>query len=222
MSAKPRLLLPDTVVIITAMACGRWQALCDAYDVIVPSIIAFDEMQFFIDKSGRKQYVELVDATMAGRHRFVLKPSVSATGGATVASLDLIGGGEFTVWPAPLAELQETRAMLHPELRPRVDAGELEAITYLRLIPEGDGVAFVTADVGAIYATVAFDRAECAMSLEDVLAKCGKSTPLDFEFGAEHMKQSVSEGMTRKLQGRALAAGTPSVFSRPPRRRSGG
>lgn len=217
MSDKPRLLLPDTVVIIAAMACGRWPALCAAYDVMVPSIIAARETQFFVDEDGNRQYVDLVSVE-GDRHRFVVKPSASGVHGSKVASSNPIDSAEFKVWSASPTELLQTRAMLHPEMRTRVDNGELEAVTYLRLLPEGDGVVFVTADVGAIYATVAFDRTECAVSLEEVLAKCGKSVPLDYEFGDEHLKQSVKDGMTRKLQGRALSLATPSQGARRTRR----
>src|ERR1035437_130709 len=219
MSAKPRLLLPDTVVIIATMACGRWPALCGAYAVMVPSIIA-GEMQFYFDKDGVKQHVELVTAVTTGRHRFTHKPTVSGPGVSAAVNLDPIAAGEFALWSAPLGDLQHTKMLLHPELRPRVDDGELEAVTYLRLLQDGEGVAFVTADVGAIHATVAFDRPECGMSLEHVLAKCGHSMSLAYEFGDAHLKESVRDGEVRKLQGRALSG--PATSSKAAGRRKNG
>lgn len=224
MSAKPRLLVPDTNVIIEAMRRGRWVQICVAYEVVVPSIIA-KEMDFFPDLTtpGKRHHVTLTPL-VHGKHNFVLNQPVSgagAIGGADPAPDP--AGGEFLVWGAPVAEFNDTKLLLHPDLRERLDEGEQEAVTYLRLLDDeaSAGVAFATADVGGILATVAFDRTHCAVSLESILRKCGYSAALANEFRESHVQACVRDGQIRVAQGRALAHTTAPASSpaRVPRRR---
>ena len=195
------------MVIVTAMQRSRWVALCEAYEVVVPSIIA-GEMEFFDDDEGRRHHVQLEPIGTAGipgvggPHRFRLVGRVENPGAPPVSvTPDPIAAGKFEVWSASTSDLGQTDAMLHPSLRERVHVGEREAVTYLRLHPELEDVVFVTADVGAIHATVELDRSECAMSLETVLAKCGQSIALDYEYTAGHVTDCVRDGQARKLQG---------------------
>ena len=163
MSAKPRLLLPDTMVIHTAMRLQRWEPLCRAFYVVVPELIA-GETKFFDDADRWRTYVTLESAPTAGRHRFTV---VQAVGGPAVP--DTVQGGEFTLWQAPADEFGRTREMLHPDISGRVHEGEQEAVTYLRLADNPHTIWFVTADVGAIKATVALGFSNCPVSLDAVL-----------------------------------------------------
>ena len=200
MSAKPRLLLPDTMVIVAAMRLQRWEPLCSAFESVVPDIIA-DETEFFDDKNQRRIYVVVEPAPTAGLHRFSV---VQAAVGS--AAPDTVQGGEFTLWQAPAAEFLRTRDLLHPELSGRVHEGEQEAVTYLRLADHPHTIRFVTADSGAIQAVVAFGLGDCPVSLDAVLKSCGQQVALDDEFCDEHVRACVRLGGQRVATGRALAA----------------
>lgn len=175
MPRKPRLLLCDAVAIITAHEVGSWDELCGRYDVLVPSIV-IEEAHFYRDGNGCAIPIDLRQQVHSGQIR------------------------EYT---ASLGDYSSTAAMLHPELRVRVDDGEREALTFLRQ-DNGEDVWFITADGGAIEAAVAFDRGECAQSLDTAL----KSIGLTKSLSAHHMDRFVAEhkrlGGIRLAEGRAL------------------
>lgn len=176
MPKKPRLLLLDAGAIIVAFQSGGWDALCKAYEIIVPSII-IDEAHFYTDADGC-------------RHPIDLQPLVDA--------------GTIQGYEAPLAEFKNTRALLHPELRERVHDGEQEALTYLRT-HSIEGVAFVVGDGGAVEAAVALDVAECALSLESALRMCGLTKRLPEQHTEAFVKRKIGDGYVRVVQGRARA-----------------
>ena len=188
------------MVIVAAMRLQRWVPICRAFNVIVPAIIA-GETQFFDDHEGQRVYVDLRAAPTAGRHRFTVRSSAAAA----TAVPDPVANGEFTLWQASGPEFLKTRDLLHPELSARVDAGEQEAVTYLRLAADPDTILFATADAGAILATVAFGFSACPVSLEAVLKSCGQKVALSEEFCDSHVKECVRLGQQRVVTGRALA-----------------
>ena len=176
MRAKPRLLLLDAGAVIAAFQCRGWAALCAAYDIVVPSIIVA-EAHFYPDADGRRQPIDLAS---------------------------LVASNTIQEYEAPLAEFARTAALLHPELRDRVHAGEQEALTYLRTEPT-DGVAFLSADGGAIEAAVALGVGDCAMSLEAALQKCGQTKRLPERHTEGFVRRKVQEGSIRLVQGRSVA-----------------
>lgn len=207
MTAKPRLLLPDTMVILTAMRLQRWVPICRRFEVVVPAIIAA-ETRFFDDADGRRVYLDLEPAPTTGKHRFAVRASAAATLPVPVAgppAADPVADGEFTCWHASAIDLIETGELLHPELSPKVDDGEKEAVTYLRLADEPHDIWFVTADSGGIQASVAFGFSDCPVSLSAVLKNCGQQIALDVEFHDEHVKECIRLGKQRVATGRALA-----------------
>lgn len=176
MKSKPRLLLLDAGAVIAAFRCRGWSALCASYQIVVPSIIV-QEAQFFRDEAGKRQPIDLAA---------------------------LVEANAITEYEAPLAEFAATGALLHPELRGRVHAGEQEALTYLRTQPT-EGVAFLTADGGAIEAAVALGVGECAMSLEAALQRCGQTKRLPEPHTEAFVRRKLQEGSIRVVQGRSLA-----------------
>ncbi len=199
MATKPRLLLPDANVVLEAMRQGRWEALCRSAAVVIPELIV-DEVRFYQDKSGNR--IDLLHEAVPGssNHRLVVSQPV---GRAAVP--DAVSQGEFTIWQAPGAEFMKTKSLLHPDLASRVDDGEQEAITYLRLAPDPEGIQFLTADSGAIQAAVAFDFGQCLVSLDMRLKACGQQAAVAPEFGDEHLKRCRDLGAQRVIEGRALA-----------------
>lgn len=176
MRRKPRLLLLDAGAVIGAFACGGWAALCAAYEIVIPSIVVAESM-FFTDGDGRK-------------HGIDLEPFLS--------------DGRAVRYEADVAEFARTSAILSPELRQRIHAGEREALTYLRT-EETEGVAFITGDGAAIEATVALGVAECAISLEDALRRCGSQKPLPAMLCDAFVREHIRRGGVLLAQGRALA-----------------
>jgi len=176
MPPKPRFLLCDAVSIITAHELGVWDKLCSSYEILVPSIV-IDECEFYRDDQGQRIPIDLRTQVQQG----------------------IIS--EYQANPADFAA---TSALLHPELRARVHAGEREALTYLR-INEPDDVWFVTADGGAIEAAVAFDRGDRAVSLEMVLRRIGITKQLEKHHTDAFVVDHRRRGSIIVAQGRALS-----------------
>ncbi len=177
MPPKPRLLLLDNGAVIWAFKACAWDTLCNRFEIVVPSIIVRREAVYWEDSEGHRHPIDLVAEAEAGR---------------------------ITEYEATMSELARTAALLHPELRARVDAGEREALTYLRT-HETDGVAFVTADGAAIEASVALDVSETAMSLDAVLRSCGLTKVLPEHHRDGFVKRKIDDGGIRLVQGRARA-----------------
>jgi len=136
MRRKPRLLLLDAGAVIGAFACEGWDQLCKSYHIVVPTIV-IGEARFYHDSVGNQRPIGL------DHH---------------------IESGLIERFEASATELATTIALLHPYIRDRLHAGELEALTYLRLLEEKSGIGFISADGAAIQATYAFDAARCALS----------------------------------------------------------
>jgi hypothetical protein len=176
MKAKPRLLLLDAGAVIIAWQCGGWAALRANYQLIVPSIVVA-EAHFYPDRNGKKIPIDLAA---------------------------MVQTGEIQEYEATPDEFAATSSLLHASLRDRVHEGEQEALTYLRTQPT-TGVAFVSADGGAIEAAVAFGFGDAVLSLETVLQMCGHSKRLPDRHSAAFVRRKIEEGSTRLIQGRALA-----------------
>lgn len=177
MPPRPRLLLLDAVAVIAAYRCGGWVAVCDAYDVIVPATVIHAEAEFYLDREGNRVWIDLRQELAAGRIR---------------------------EYAATESEMAATVAILHPDLRSRIDPGEREALTYLRTQPVDD-LVFVTADGLAIEAAVALDHGERVWPLATVLDRIGHRKPLEYEHTEEYVARKRRDGGQRIALGRALA-----------------
>lgn len=163
MTQKPRLLLTDAGAVIQAHRFDVWKPLCVAYDIVVPKLVV-GEAAFFIADNVR--------------HPIDLDADIR--------------GGTCQVYEAPVDEFRATVASLPPQLRARVHDGELEALTYLAT-HETHGVAFVTADGGAVEAAVVMGISDVPMSLEAALAACGITKALPYP----HTEAFISEARRR-------------------------
>lgn len=178
MSARPRLLLLDACAIFEAFACGGWKALCARYELVVPSIVVRREAIFYFDADGRRISLDLPALVIAG---------------------------VITEYAATAAELADTSALFHPEFRPRLQDGELEALTYLRIHQPGPDTAFVTADGPAIEAVVLLGMSDRVISLASAFRSIGATKKLDSEFTDDFVKRKIREGGQRLATGRGLA-----------------
>jgi len=66
MRQKPRLLLLDAGAVIGAFACGGWEALCDAYHIVVPATV-IGEARYYLDPGGNQQTIDLEPYIASGR-----------------------------------------------------------------------------------------------------------------------------------------------------------
>lgn len=202
MSAKPRLLLLDSVVVLEAMRQAKWVPLCKHYHVILPSIVVGVELKYFVDMAGAHHELVLEPVPGSPNQRFR-----TLTMGLKTPDADCpVWAGEFAVWEAAPLDYQQTGEMLHSDLSGMVHDGEREAVTYLRLIDDEETTYFVTADAGAIKAAVAFERTENLLCLQDVLTKCGHTVAkLEEHFQSAFLKKAIHAGQAMKIQGRARA-----------------
>lgn len=165
MGAKPRLVLLDAGAVIHAHRCGGWAMLCARYEVFVPAIVA-GEATFYVDETTKARVpIDLESDFAAGR---------------------------INRYEATAPDFAATAAALPAQLRGRVDDGEREALTYLRVVGTKD-TAFLSADGGAIEATVVLGFSDVAMSLQQALQMCGVTKALPYE----HTEAFIAEAKRR-------------------------
>ncbi len=164
MAVKPRLVLVDAGAVIHAHRCAGWGQLCSSYEVIIPTIVV-DEAAFYIDDDRNRIPIDIGPDLAAGR---------------------------VTTYSASADEFAATSAALPSSLRARVHAGELEALTFLRVGGTKD-TALLTADGGAIEATVILGFSDVAMSLQRALQLCGVTKTLSYE----HTEAFITEAKRR-------------------------
>lgn len=165
MVARPRLVLLDAGAVIHAHRVGGWKPLCAAYDVIVPGIVV-GEATFFVDVNGNRTPIDL--------------------------SVDF-AAGVAKRYDALVPDFAATTAALPHQLRVRVHDGELEALTFLRTQGTRDTV-FLSADSGAIEATVVLGFSNVAQSLEKALQACGITKALPYEHTEAFIREAKGRG----------------------------
>jgi hypothetical protein len=178
MAGKPRLLLLDAGAVFAAMRAEAWDALVDAYEIVVPATVVRVEAVFYTSREGRRVAIDLRDEAVAGR----------------------ISEVEMTA-----AEIDRVRLRFTPDFRERLDPGELEAIAYLLANPEGD-IRFVSGDGPAIQAAVMLDDDRRVLALAEALALCGYSKKLPHQYSHEFVQRHAKEGAMRRIQGRGLTS----------------
>jgi hypothetical protein len=157
--------LLDAGPIIEAHRCDCWSLIVSRFALIAPATVV-DECKFFVDADRKQIPIDL-------------QPQISA--------------GGLSVWSASAADLRDILAALPIQLHPRLHGGELEALVYLRA-HEGEDIAFVTADNGAVEATVILGMSDKAWSLERVLKSCGFTKSLKEEHTESMIARAKSKG----------------------------
>lgn len=179
MGQKPRLLLLDAGAVFASLRFKAWDAILEAYEVVVPSVVVRVEAQFYVDQEGERIEIDLRDDVAGGRIREV---EMSA------------------------GEIDALKRMFTPDFRDRLDDGELEGLAYLIANP-GEDIRFVSGDGPAIEAVAMLDEDARVISLGEALDLCGRSKSLPHQFSREFVKRHVSEGMIRRIQGTGLSDG---------------
>lgn len=177
MGTKPQLLLLDAGAVFACLRFDAWDAIVDAYEVVVPSIVVRIEVEFYVNQQGERIEIDLADDVARGRIR-----EVSMT----------------------VSEIEALKQTFAPDFRDRLHEGELEGLAYLLANP-GMDIRFVTGDGPAIEAVAMLDEDARVLSLGEALDLCGRSKSLPHQFRREFAKRHVSEGMIRRIQGRGLS-----------------
>ncbi len=96
-------LLLDANAIFEAYRYGVWQAVLDAYRVVIPSSVVRDEAQFYITRDDcRRKEIDLPE---------------------------LVQSGDVIEWVASAAQIAAVRARFNQVFVQGLDAGETEALT---------------------------------------------------------------------------------------------
>lgn len=176
MGRKPRLLLLDAGAVFAAMRLDVWDALVDAYEIVVPATVVRVEAVFYTDREGRRVEIDL-------RQK--------------------VGMKRITEIEMTVDEIDDVRVRFTPEFRERLDPGELEALAYLLAQPELD-IRFVSGDGPAIQAAVMLDDDRRVIALAEALDLCGYTKNLPHQFTREFLERHASEGALRRIQDRGL------------------
>ena len=66
---KPRLLILDTEAVIHLCEIGKWDALLEAYEVVLPETVAMKECRYYEDDSGYRIEISITEDIDSGRIR---------------------------------------------------------------------------------------------------------------------------------------------------------
>jgi hypothetical protein len=177
MPKKPLIFLLDAGPVIRLHELSLWNDVIDRADLVVPGLIAREEVHFYTSPEGKKR-IDLGDQAAQNLIR--------------VIDVDLV-------------ELAETQALFDASIRDSVHPGEMEALTVLRLW-EGAVPGFCTADRLATIALCLLGFAETALSLEELLEHVGLGRTVGPKwYGERAMQDWLKEGRARRITREGLA-----------------
>lgn len=181
MSTKPKLYLLDANVLLQLHRLQIWNEVLQRAIVVLGSIVADQESRFW----------QADDRTMWG---IDLQPDLQA--------------GRLKILGAEAADLAAVAQVFDPTMAESIHAGELEAITLLRVwdAAEDPPPLFCTGDRKAVEATCLLGLGHLTVSLEEVLHQLGVPCPpgLKSWFRKLTMEAWVREGKLARIQGRGL------------------
>lgn len=168
-------LLLDADVVIDAHSLGMWDKLLARNRVHIGSVVLRTEVDYYIDKNGRRRNINLIS-----QHRAKKITELSAT----------------------LAEQRILKERFDAMLGPKLDPGETESLVILERVPE---LMFCTFDYAAITAAVLLDIGNRVISFETVLKKCGLSRRrLQRKHSEERFKHIVKTAQLMRVMGQGL------------------
>lgn len=110
--------------------------------------------------------------------------------------------GRIHVFDATPADMAAFRGQFDAEYLERLDPGETECLAYLLLASSEHLLCSADAIVYRVLGNL--DRGEQGISLEEILAKLGRSRKIRPQFTKDFRKRCTQEGVTARLQGRGL------------------
>jgi hypothetical protein len=180
---RPRLLLLDANIVIEAHCLGVWEKLTRAVEIVLPSTIADDEVQFYEDpETGDHLPIDL---------------------------RQLLANGTITKADATAEELQDLYTQFEPLFVAGIDLGEAEALALLLSGRIAD-CHFCTADKPAIQALALLGFGDQGISLEALLQTTGVKPRSSLRRGYREaaFQQEIRAGEAMRILDQGLAKGS--------------
>jgi hypothetical protein len=174
---RPKCVLLDAMIIITAHEKGIWLSLIEAFEIVVSSIIARDEALFYSEKEG-------------GIPKAIDLPKLTAD-------------GKITELAATVEELKRLSNIFDPIFIEGLHAGESEALALLLAGKAGEAL-FCTSDAKAIQALAMIGLSEQGISFERLIKTSGLSRDLPDHFGEYFFKRNIRSGQENRLTGAGM------------------
>jgi len=170
---KPRSLIPDTDIVIYLHEIGLWEALCQAVEVVIPSIVVREARHYRGALTGEPVRIDLKRQVCA---RKVIELAADAS---DIAAL-------LAHCRKPLIE------GLHD--------GEREALALL-FSGKAEGCVLCTGDQAAVRALVAFDMRAKGTSLESALKAVGLGRHVSDNFSEARYQLYVKRASIDRISG---------------------
>ncbi len=173
----PKCVLPDANVIIEAYKLGVWDALMERVEIVVPSIVAFDEALFYSKELGEVP--------------------------KSILLKKLIDLGKIKHVSATVAQMGSVRSVFDRVFVQGIHDGELEALAILKSNTISDPL-FCTGDALAIQALAMIGHSESGVSMEILLKNTGLKKLLDKQFSERFFKNNLATGKQNLITGQGL------------------
>ncbi|MCK4505362.1 MAG: hypothetical protein KAW14_07085 [Candidatus Aegiribacteria sp.] len=171
---KPRLVILDADVVIHLNEIGKWDAILESYDIILPEIVAMQEADYFDDGTGLTKTIPIQSCIEKG-----------------IIQIEHADQSEITLIRGILGSTFDANFEVH--------IGELEAMAIL-IRRNTSETAICTGDTAAVIALCYLDLSERIVSLESLLAKCGHTAAVRDNFSEEALKVKIKRGSVFKIQ----------------------
>jgi hypothetical protein len=170
---RVKCVLLDAMIIITAHQEGIWLPLTEAFEIIVPSIIARDEVFFYSEKEGSiPKEINLPDLTAKGK---------------------------ITELMATVDELKNLSGFFDPVFIEGLHDGESEALAIL-LSGRTKEAYFCSSDAKAIQALAMIGLSEQGVSFEELIKASGLTRPLPGQHYSEnYFKKMIKLGQANRI-----------------------
>lgn len=177
---RSKCVLLDAMIIITAHQEGIWLPLTEAFEIVVPSIIARDEVFFYSEKKrGIPKEINLPD---------------------------LAANGKITELAATVEELKSLSDLFDPVFLEGLHEGESEALALL-LSGKSEEAYFCSSDAKAIQALAMIGLSEQGISFEKLIKASGLSRPLPDHYSENFFKRNIKRGQENRITGLGLRKG---------------
>lgn len=170
---KPHLVILDADAVIHLCELGKWNAMVEAYEVVLPEIVAYSECQFFERGDGSRVSINIRELADAGMIR------IESASHSEVSDITSRLGKVFNAYHD-----------LH--------FGEIEAMCVLEKEPEGSLIC--TGDTAVVKALCFLDHAAKITSVESLLGKCGHTVAVEWNFTEKALKKKISKGQEFRIK----------------------
>ncbi len=165
MAIKQKIILPDAQVIIDLHRTSLWRHITQTFDIGVTPII-LQESRFYRDISGNRKPIDL-QSDIKGKLIREIKTSIE--------------------------QIQLLHTLLHPNIQSPLDAGELEAIAFLKSQKLEEHL-FCSGDALAVKYLGALGLRQRSISLQKLLEQKGIKTNLEPKYSDSLFQKMLNEG----------------------------